>query len=111
MADVALNHRTSFGTPAQRPLNRQKSSYNLRQFHMTVASGPAGVRTGARLTCPSSVSRTLLEALAVETEWRISEADRLNMRFGETTITDYNLLEFRRANLPNIRVFHVPPLR
>jgi hypothetical protein len=33
------------------------------------------------------------------------------MRYGETTITDYNLLELRLADLPDIRVFHVPPIR
>src|SRR5256885_95810 len=61
--------------------------------------------------CRSTPARALLEHLAVETETRIQETSQFQMRYGETTITDNNLLVIRRANLPNIRVFHVPPLR
>lgn len=67
--------------------------------------------SGTDTVCSSTAVRSLLERLAIETEKRIHQADRLGMRYGETTITDYNLLEIRLANLPSIRVFHVPPLR
>jgi hypothetical protein len=53
----------------------------------------------------------LFERLAVETETDIREAYQFGMPFGETTITDRNLLEIRRANLRNIRVLHVQPRR
>jgi hypothetical protein len=79
---------------------------------MTLQSEVGDVATSSGTTvCASTPARALLERLAVETERRIHHAAQLDMRYGETTITDYNLLEIRLANLPNIRVFHVPPLR
>lgn len=58
--------------------------------------------------CAATAARELLEGLAVETESLIDDAHKLEMRYGETSITDHNLLKIRRANLANIRVFHVP---
>jgi hypothetical protein len=79
---------------------------------MPLTSGSTDITpSGAGTVCAATAARALLERLAVETEQRLYQADQLGMRYGETTITDYNLLELRLANLPNIRVFHVPPIR
>jgi hypothetical protein len=72
----------------------------------TPTSTESGLGTGA--SCAGSAARALLERLAVETESLIDDAHKLEMRYGETSITDRNLLEIRRANFTNIRVFHVP---
>ena len=77
---------------------------------MPLTSGSTNI-TPSGTVCGATAGRALLERLAVETEQRLHQANQLGMRYGETTITDYNLLELRLANLPNIRVFHVPPIR
>jgi hypothetical protein len=78
---------------------------------MTLLDSSQETAADAGSRCAATDARALLERLAVETEARIDQAHRLGMRYGETTITDRNLLEVRVANLPNIRVFHVPPLK
>jgi hypothetical protein len=45
----------------------------------------------------------LLEELARNTWHRIVDGHRLRIRQGETTITDYLLLEIERANSPRIK--------
>src|SRR2546428_758268 len=79
---------------------------------MTSNSAPAtATAPHAGSVCPSTAARILLEQLAVETETRIHETFQFQMRYGETTITDNNLLAIRRAHLPTIQRFHGPPLR
>jgi len=60
--------------------------------------------------CVSTAARAVLERLAIETELRLEQAHRLRMPYGETTITDHNLLEIGLAALPDVVVRHVPPL-
>jgi hypothetical protein len=69
----------------------------------------AGATTASPQSCGMSIARALFEQLAVQTESKIARAHQLHMRYGETTITDHNLLAISEANLPNVRVMHVPP--
>lgn len=62
----------------------------------------AGGNRGAR--CPDSDARLLLQGLAETTQQRIVEAHKFDLNYGETTITDFCLLEIARAKLQQIAV-------
>jgi hypothetical protein len=53
----------------------------------------------------------LLERLAIDTWERLTDAHALNISLGEESITDLNLLEMRRAGLPEVTAIKVPKHR
>lgn len=50
----------------------------------------------------------LFERLAKETWERVRDGNALDIRLGETGITDFLLLDIKRANPPNIRIIKTP---
>lgn len=49
--------------------------------------------------------KTTLESLAIQTQDQLKASEKLDIRFGEETLTDLLLLELKRANIPSIHIF------
>jgi hypothetical protein len=60
---------------------------------------------------PSAHPSELLEDLARQTWHRIQDGHRLQIRQGETAISDYLLLQIARAQFPNIKIIKTSPTK